>query len=1081
MRKLKSCSFYFIAIIFFASGFLFSTAHASTTIDTDIIIDTTWTKDGSPYFVTSEITVAEGATLSLSAGVVVKLNNSLIVDGKIDAEGTVAEPIYFTSINDERGGNTYESCYYENYEEDGITPIGEKTCETITVEGEPRVGDWLDIFIESGAEQSILNNVVMRYSSDGIYQYNGASLSSTNYDSDQGVSVIGSEGSFDNLKATFLYIQNSSNVTLLNSKIKGVDNDVVYIFDNSTAVFENVEISNEESEWPSGTGLYIFGNSSLEISNSNITGVGDGFWVFDNSFLNLLDTSIDCQNDGITLFENSNLNFSGGSVSCLNYGISLHDNVKADISEVKITDALDAGIFAYNNTDLNSITITKSEITGNNYGFLIYSTNFTAHENNIHDNLSNGAITSPPWAPEGETPPVYNLDFINNFWGDASGPIHSTNPDGIGDEVSDGILYSPFLKSDPLIPIIPTKNPVIIVPGIMGTYLYKNYDDNAEIWPNITRVIKSIDDLYLNDLSLNMFGKENPEKPIIPGDIIRSIPSYGMDVFAGLISELENNGGYIEGKDLFVFPYDWRMSTKESADLLKSKIDEVLLNTEQEKVDIVAHSMGGLIAKKYIADNGEDKVDQLIFLGTPHLGSPKAFKTLMFGDSMGFEKYSISFLRPAVAKLISQNMPAVYELLPSEKYVSESGSYVINDLDKKKEPVSLDYNQTKDLMIEKGRTPEMFPFAENLHNGVDNLNLSNVNTYNFVGCGSKTMGEITVKQKRSWKGLFLSLVDDFDLKYINGDETVPLLSAIDVPGAEVHFVKNITHGDLPSADGVKQDILSILKGDPLQSYSNILGDTTNCNISGKVVSTHSPVELHIYDEEGNHTGPNTEGDIEYNIAGVQYDVIDGEKFAFLPDGVNYRIVTDATDIGGYNFQIKDEDKDDNITNTYNWTLIPLKTLNTQGEIWVGPDYSPDEYKVKIDENGDGNIDNNYSVSFDGTKEAEKATGVKISSSGSIPIINNVMETKLIDTVEAKLIASVEKLIPNTDKVNYTSIKQGQKVNNVIVEKAKLDQNVGKLNPQSQRYNSETKVNLLWPVIIIFGFILLILAKIFIKL
>src|ERR1035437_6752148 len=470
MRKLKSCSFSFIAVIFFASGFLFSTAHASTTIETDITIDTTWTKDGNPYVINSDVYVEEGVTLAIDPGVVVKLNNgaSIIVDGKIIAEGTVTLPIYFTSNNDDIGGSTdsdTESCN-PVLDEEG-NPTGEEPiCENI--DQEPSRGDWGMLFLDSPTELSVFNNVVSRYSDgDGFFLYNGASIISDNFNTDSGIITFGSHSTFENLTAVSIEIQSGSDVSienstisnpndsaiyvyddsslnLKNSKVEGSDGYFISIYNNSNAIFDTVEISSNESN---GVAIGVFNDSSLEISNSNITNIGDGFLAFNNSFLNLLDTSIDCQNDGITLFNNSNLNFSGGSVSCLNDGIALYSEAKANIEGVKISDAMEAGIISYNNIDPTPITITKSEITGNNYGFLMYNTNFSAHENSIHDNLSFGAITYPPYAPEGEIPPVYNLDFTNNYWGDPSGPTHSTNPDGIGDEVSDNISFLPFLKS----------------------------------------------------------------------------------------------------------------------------------------------------------------------------------------------------------------------------------------------------------------------------------------------------------------------------------------------------------------------------------------------------------------------------------------------------------------------------------------------------------------------------------------------------------------------------------------------------------------------------------------------------------
>jgi len=53
---------------------------------------------------------------------------------------------------------------------------------------------------------------------------------------------------------------------------------------------------------------------------------------------------------------------------------------------------------------------------------------------------------------------------------------------------------------------------------------------------------------------------------------------------------------------------------------LKSLIDRVKYETGQDKVIIVAHSMGGLVSRRYIQLFGSDSVDKLILIGTPNNG-----------------------------------------------------------------------------------------------------------------------------------------------------------------------------------------------------------------------------------------------------------------------------------------------------------------------------------------------------------------------------------------------------------------------------------------------------------------------------
>ena len=88
-------------------------ALATTTIGaTTYSSNTTWTSAGSPYWVTGTVTVNNGATLTVQPGVIVKFSNStaaqlLMSGGKLNAAGTAANPIVFTSIADDSvGGDT---------------------------------------------------------------------------------------------------------------------------------------------------------------------------------------------------------------------------------------------------------------------------------------------------------------------------------------------------------------------------------------------------------------------------------------------------------------------------------------------------------------------------------------------------------------------------------------------------------------------------------------------------------------------------------------------------------------------------------------------------------------------------------------------------------------------------------------------------------------------------------------------------------------------------------------------------------------------------------------------------------------
>jgi pimeloyl-ACP methyl ester carboxylesterase len=454
------------------------------------------------------------------------------------------------------------------------------------------------------------------------------------------------------------------------------------------------------------------------------------------------------------------------------------------------------------------------------------------------------------------------------------------------------------------------KIPVIIVPGIMSSYL--DDSNNFEIWPNLTAMVFPGKDVYLEKLILNVDGSSS--ESIRETSIIRGIE--GNDFFEGLFLNL---------KDPIEFPYDWRLGIDSLSSKLKEKIDKIKIERSVGKVNLVAHSMGGLLVKKYLENFGGDSINKFIDIGTPHTGSPKAFKILNYGDDMGFKPLGVSILNSEKVKEISQNMPAIYQLLPSQEYFSSSDNdyryYVFNAANGEDR---LTFEQTGNYLKDLGRNGVLIDRADALHEEIDNLNPADygVDAYNIVGCGTPTVGQFFILEEGEHPV--------YNIRMINGDGTVPLRSAEAMQSSKTYYARNARHSLMPSTQGVKELVTGILATSTefdISPFSNLSNTSDGCSIpNGKLVSFHSPIELHVYDNAGHHSGPNSNGDVENGIEGVVYEVLEDNKFAYLPDGVEYEISGTPTGHGTFDVRIQSVENGEVVALSY-WDELPVANTN----------------------------------------------------------------------------------------------------------------------------------------------------------
>jgi pimeloyl-ACP methyl ester carboxylesterase len=221
--------------------------------------------------------------------------------------------------------------------------------------------------------------------------------------------------------------------------------------------------------------------------------------------------------------------------------------------------------------------------------------------------------------------------------------------------------------------------PVILIPGALGSRLLDKRN-GREIWPGST--------LHLlagskQDLAL-------PFDPVTLQPIDDGLEASGLfeevlnaDFYGAILRTLRQSGGFVPGKlgahadprvrRYYVFAYDWRQDNVTIAKRLDALIEQLRRDYDDPtlKVNVIAHSMGGLVIRYYLRYGtvdalegdgafpinmaGAGKVGTAVLLGTPNLGSVSSLQSMLLGDRVGLTR-----IEPEVLA----TMPSVFELLP---------------------------------------------------------------------------------------------------------------------------------------------------------------------------------------------------------------------------------------------------------------------------------------------------------------------------------------------------------------------------------------------------------------------------------
>ncbi len=281
------------------------------------------------------------------------------------------------------------------------------------------------------------------------------------------------------------------------------------------------------------------------------------------------------------------------------------------------------------------------------------------------------------------------------------------------------------------------KNPIIFIPGLMGS-----------------------------------FG----------GDMLKEQRKWSFGVarwiYDPFIKGLENLG-YRREQNLHICYYDWRKGMEEIvADYLLPMIKDVKKKYPNQSIDVITHSMGGLVARTFIQGPlYENQVDKLILIGTPNRGAIDAYYLWSTGRMVPIKRRSISqiiyrgylWMLRKILKIpigdshlpeLHRSFPALGQLIPSYDYG----------------PI-LTYEEAPNqwVLVPRSHMRYQNPLLDHLNSHLSGLKGQVGELYCYCGEGNET-NELLVVNREQLLTYRQEMISDL-LKTSQGDGVVTIASA----------------------------------------------------------------------------------------------------------------------------------------------------------------------------------------------------------------------------------------------------------------------------------------------------------------
>ena len=200
----------------------------------------------------------------------------------------------------------------------------------------------------------------------------------------------------------------------------------------------------------------------------------------------------------------------------------------------------------------------------------------------------------------------------------------------------------------------PQQPPVILIHGLAGSTLV-DAETGKQFFPGSLGTLT-----FSNYADLAQMSSEDREgEGLVPGELFTSVA--GVDFYGEMLHSLEAVGHFKKGvpgqavgsdrRRYYVLLYDWRKDNLLAVRKLHALIEQIRLDYQDPnlRVDIIAHSNGGVIANYYlrygprdVLDDatptpwieGDKRIRRLAMLGTPVLGAVTSLERLIYGTRM---------------------------------------------------------------------------------------------------------------------------------------------------------------------------------------------------------------------------------------------------------------------------------------------------------------------------------------------------------------------------------------------------------------------------------------------------------------